>query len=71
VSDLLLGLFRHSAYLNFPLVIGWNDSALRTLARVLVNLDEGEYTEEVRQDTVLEHDVSPDQASEASTREDK
>ena len=44
---------------------GINMSSLcRTLARVLVNLDEGEYTEEVWQDTVLEHDASPDQASE-------
>jgi hypothetical protein len=51
---------------------GINMSSLcRTLARVLVNLDEGEYTEEVRQDTVYQHDVSPDQASEASTREAK
>jgi hypothetical protein len=46
-------------------------SLCRTLARVLVNLDEGEYTEEVRQDTVLEHDVSPDQASDEATREAK
>ena len=51
---------------------GINMSSLcRTLARVLVNLDEGEYTEEVRQDTVYQHDASPNQASEATTREDK
>ena len=46
-------------------------SLCQTLARVLVNLDEGEYTEEVRQDTVVQHDVSPDQASDFGTREDK
>ena len=51
---------------------GINMSSLcRTLARVLVNLDEGEYTEEVRQDTVHQHDVSPNPASESTTREDK
>jgi hypothetical protein len=49
---------------------GINMSSLcRTLARVLVNLDEGEYTGNVRQDTVLEHDALPDQASDVSTRE--
>jgi len=49
---------------------GINMSSLcQTLARVLVNLNEGEYTGNVRQDTVLEHDVSPDQASDSGTRE--
>ena len=51
---------------------GINMSSLcRTLARVLVNLDEGEYTENMRQDTVQQHDALPDQASEVSTREAK
>ena len=51
---------------------GINMSSLcRTLARVLVNLDEGGYTEEVRQDTVLQHDASPDPASDTDTREAK
>ena len=51
---------------------GINMSSLcQTLARVLVNLDECGYTEEVRQDTVLQHDASPNQASDTDTREDK
>ena len=51
---------------------GINMSSLcQTLARVLVNLDEGGYTEEVRQDTVYQHDASPNQASDKATREDK
>jgi len=51
---------------------GINMSSLcQTLARVLVNLDEGGYTEEVRQDTVYQHDASPNQASDFGTREDK
>jgi hypothetical protein len=51
-------------------VKGINMSSLcQTLARVLVNLNEGEYTGNVRQDTVLKHDVSPDQASDSGTRE--
>ena len=49
---------------------GINMSSLcKTLARVLVNLDEGGYTEEVQQDTVHQHDVLPDQASASDTRE--
>ena len=41
----------------------------RTIIRVLVNLDEGGYTEEVQQDTVHQHDVLPDPASDSGTRE--
>lgn len=42
----------------------------RTLARVLAQLDEGEYTQEHKQqDTVSKHDVLPDPASELDTRE--
>lgn len=44
---------------------GVNMSSLcRTLARVLALLDESEYTGGNRQDTVVEHDALPDQASE-------
>lgn len=44
---------------------GINMSSLcRTLARVLVNLDAGEYTGNMRQDTVRQHDAPSDQASE-------
>jgi hypothetical protein len=39
-------------------------SLCQTLARVLALLDEREYTEEDRQDTVRKHDALPDQASE-------
>jgi hypothetical protein len=53
-----------------PEATGINMSSLcQTLARVLVNLDEGGYTEEVQQDTVREHDVLPDPASASDTRE--
>ena len=45
------------------------DSFYQTVARVLVFLDEAEYTEDMRQDAVFEHDALPDQASENSTRE--
>lgn len=46
---------------------GINMSSLcRTLARVLVNLDAGEYTVNMRQDTVLAHDAPSNQASEVT-----
>jgi hypothetical protein len=45
-------------------------SLCRTLARVLAHLDEGEYTQEHKQqDTVRQHDVLPDPASVSPTRE--
>lgn len=45
-------------------------SLCRTLARVLAHLDEGEYTQEHKQqDTVREHDVLLDPASVSATRE--
>jgi len=45
--------------------LGINMSSLcRTLARVLVNLDADEYTGNMQQSTVVEHDALPDQASE-------
>ena len=51
---------------------GINMSSLcRTLVRVLVNLDAGEYTGNVQQSTVVEHDALPDQASDFGTREAK
>ncbi len=44
---------------------GVNMSSLcRTLARVLALLDENEYTDRNRRDTVLKHDALPDPASE-------
>ena len=44
-------------------------SLYRTLARVLVNLDEDEYTENMQQSAVYQHDALPDQASDSDTRE--
>lgn len=46
-------------------------SLYRTLVRVLVNLDAGEYTGNVQQSTVRQHDALPDQASDLGTREAK
>lgn len=44
---------------------GVNMSSLcRTLARVLALLDESEYTDRNRQDSVRKHDALPDPASE-------
>ena len=52
--------------------LGINMSSLcRTLARVLVNLETDEYTGNMQQSTVVEHDALPDQASEVRTREAK
>ena len=46
---------------------GSNMSSLcRTLARALVNLDEDEYTGNMQQSTVHQHDALPDQASEVA-----
>lgn len=46
---------------------GVNMSSLcRTLARVLALLDENEYTDRNRQDTVVEHVALPDPASEVA-----
>ncbi|GIK64278.1 MAG: hypothetical protein BroJett018_20720 [Chloroflexota bacterium] len=46
---------------------GVNMSSLcRTLARVLALLDENEYTDGNRQDTVVEHAALPDPASEVA-----
>lgn len=51
---------------------GVNMSSLcRTLARVLVNLETDEYTGNMQQSTVVEHDALPDQASDLGTREAK
>ena len=44
-------------------------SLVNTLARVVVWLDEIQYTDDRQQDTVLTHDVLPDQASDMSTRQ--
>ena len=41
-------------------------SLYRTLARVLVNLDEDEYTGNMQQSAVYQHDALPDQASESA-----
>jgi hypothetical protein len=47
------------------------DSFYQTVARVLVFLDEAEYTEDMKQDAVREHDALPDPASDFATREAK
>ncbi|MCL4880441.1 MAG: hypothetical protein KJ064_27565 [Anaerolineae bacterium] len=44
-------------------------SLCRTLVRVLVRLEEKEYSDETQQNTVLKHDVLPDPASEGCTHE--
>ena len=44
-------------------------SLVKTLARVVVWLDEIQYTDDRQQDTVRQHDVLPDQASDSSTRQ--